>query len=140
MYGWCCVTSAVLVRLRPSKQHAVREVNEIIATIAEEARLADESFRFGDLIRTPALRRILFLGSMMQAIQQLSGINTVMYYSGTIVVMAGMSHGASTQNFLPLHGTPGPITYPPLSYWVSGAIHTQVYYDSKLTAQYSIHS
>ena len=39
----------------------------------------------------PALRRRLLVGAGLQLFQQLSGINTIMYYSGTILRKAGFS-------------------------------------------------
>lgn len=46
---------------------------------------------FGEALRDPATRRALSVGCMLQAVQQLTGINTVMYYCGTILVMAGFT-------------------------------------------------
>ncbi|KAL9960703.1 hypothetical protein ACROYT_G034190 [Oculina patagonica] len=42
------------------------------------------------VLTTSATRRALLVGCMLQAIQQLSGINTVMYYSATIIQMSGI--------------------------------------------------
>ncbi|CAM9420693.1 unnamed protein product, partial [Discosporangium mesarthrocarpum] len=51
--------------------------------------------RFLDLFRDPPVRRALVLGCGLQALQQLSGINTVMYYSASIYSMAGFSETSS---------------------------------------------
>ena len=56
--------------------------------------LQAEDFSVWEFWTTPSLWRALRLGCALMAIQQLSGINTVMYYAGTIVVMAGF--GSST--------------------------------------------
>ena len=61
------------------RSQANRELQEILENIAEEDKQAQEAFGFADLLSTPALRQILLLACMLQAIQQLSGINTVMY-------------------------------------------------------------
>jgi MFS transporter, SP family, solute carrier family 2 (myo-inositol transporter), member 13 len=45
---------------------------------------------FGD----PVIRRALFLGCALQAAQQIGGINTVMYYTATILKLAGFSTNA----------------------------------------------
>lgn len=43
-----------------------------------------------ELLKDSAVRRALVVGCFLQLIQQLSGINTVMYYSATIVQMSGV--------------------------------------------------
>eukprot|EP00903_Cladosiphon_okamuranus_P005490 g5473.t1 len=47
------------------------------------------------LLQDPRIRRALVLGCGLQMLQQLSGINTVMYYSASIFSMAGFSDEAS---------------------------------------------
>lgn len=42
------------------------------------------------MLTTPELRRALIVGCSMQMFQQLCGINTVMYYSTSIVKMGGI--------------------------------------------------
>jgi SP family myo-inositol transporter-like MFS transporter 13 len=44
-----------------------------------------------DIARKPHIRRAVIVGCGLQAIQQLSGINTVMYYNVNIIQMAGVS-------------------------------------------------
>ena len=60
-------------------------------------------------LTTPSTRRALILGCLLQAFQQLAGINTVMYYSAKIISLAGitddsqaiwMSAGVASVNFL----------------------------------------
>lgn len=43
-------------------------------------------------LRRPGVRRALVLGCGLQLMQQLAGINTVMYYSATILEMAGVGN------------------------------------------------
>ena len=61
------------------------------------------------ILKTPSARRPLVLGCLLQIFQQVAGINTVMYYSATIITMAGftntsqaiwMSAGVASINFL----------------------------------------
>ncbi|KAI8763927.1 proton myo-inositol cotransporter, partial [Biomphalaria glabrata] len=42
------------------------------------------------MLRVPAIRRSLLVGCSLQIIQQVAGINTVMYYSATIIRMSGV--------------------------------------------------
>lgn len=42
------------------------------------------------ILRKTATRRALFVGCLLQAVQQLAGINTIMYYAGTIIEMSGV--------------------------------------------------
>jgi SP family myo-inositol transporter-like MFS transporter 13 len=48
-----------------------------------------------DVVKDKYLRRALLVGCLLQATQQLTGINTVMYYSATIIQMSGV--GDKTQ-------------------------------------------
>ena len=64
--------------------------NNCLASQREE-----ETNNIGRILRTPAVLRALFVGSMLMMFQQLAGINTVMYYSATIIQMSGV-HDKST--------------------------------------------
>lgn len=50
-----------------------------------------ETATVSDLLDDPRIRRALVLGCGLQMLQQLTGINTVMYYSAIIFSMAGFS-------------------------------------------------
>jgi sugar porter (SP) family MFS transporter len=62
------------------------ELNEIVATCAH----AEERGQFGDLLM-PAVRPALIVGIGLAAFQQITGINTVIYYAPLIIQDAGIS-------------------------------------------------
>jgi SP family myo-inositol transporter-like MFS transporter 13 len=81
---------ATLRRMRGGSSRGVaREVREI----ARDAAARDASL--GDALRSPAVARALLLGCGLQALQQLCGVNTVMYYSATILKLAGFGTAAA---------------------------------------------
>ncbi|KAG7385588.1 hypothetical protein PHYPSEUDO_001240 [Phytophthora pseudosyringae] len=54
-----------------------------------------EDSNIWDDLRSPAVIRALTLGCFLQALAQLCGINTVMYYGATIIQMAGFTDPAT---------------------------------------------
>jgi len=82
----------VLERLRASEDIAF-ELAEIEEDVAATASLPRARMR--DLCTSPPIRRAVTLGCGLMLLQQLSGINTVMYYSASIYNMAGFSDTTS---------------------------------------------
>jgi SP family galactose:H+ symporter-like MFS transporter len=75
--------SRVLERLRNTPAEATRELEEI------EKDLAVPQGGFSLFLGNKFYRRAVFLGIVLQAIQQLTGINVVMYYAPKIFQVAG---------------------------------------------------
>ncbi|WP_347554344.1 sugar porter family MFS transporter [Robbsia sp. KACC 23696] len=75
----------VLLQLRPDRETAQQEVNEI----KEQLQVKQEGFSL--LKANPNFRRSIALGILLQVMQQLTGINVVMYYAPRIFGLAGFS-------------------------------------------------
>lgn len=80
------------------------------ATVAVDASgnlvVPDKPATILDLVGAPELRPRIFLGVALQLLQQLCGINTVMYYSATILKHSGYSGSRDPVVFsVPLAGT-----------------------------------
>ncbi|KAH7637422.1 proton myo-inositol cotransporter-like protein [Dermatophagoides farinae] len=56
---------------------------------SERERKNDKSYR--QILSNPIIMKALFVGSMLSIFQQVAGINTVMYYSATIIQMSGIN-------------------------------------------------
>ncbi|KAH9302069.1 hypothetical protein KI387_013652 [Taxus chinensis] len=67
------------------------EIEQLSAAVDEELRRSQLKIGIFDLFKTKEIRLALLAGVGLQAFQQLCGINTVMYYSPTIVELAGFS-------------------------------------------------
>jgi len=93
--GWRLLqASKVLMSLRDG-ENVDDEMDEIQASVLDSEETEGERVKFSDLLSTPPLRRALILGCGLMLLQQLSGINTVMYYSATIYSMAGFAKTAA---------------------------------------------
>jgi sugar porter (SP) family MFS transporter len=71
-----------LLRVRDSRKSVEREIADIKVTLKEEA--ADWRVIFSKLVRP-----VLWIGFGLAFIQQVTGINTILYYAPTILKMAG---------------------------------------------------
>ncbi|MDD2235803.1 MAG: sugar porter family MFS transporter [Kiritimatiellae bacterium] len=78
----------VLDRIRNSAEEVSRELEEI------ETSLEQKQNGFHLLRNNPGFRKVLLLGIGLQVIQQLTGINVVMYYAPKIFSIAGFQTSA----------------------------------------------
>lgn len=74
----------VLATLR-APRHCVQDEVEDIRAASREGWAGG----LGAVLRQPLARRALLVGCLLQAVQQLAGINTVMYFSGSLLQRAG---------------------------------------------------
>lgn len=81
----------VLKKIRNEKQ-AVAEFNEIQDNLATEKNL--EKATYSDLT-TPWIRKIVFIAMGIAICQQISGVNSIMYYGTQILTEAGFSTQAA---------------------------------------------
>jgi sugar porter (SP) family MFS transporter len=77
-----------LLELRASAEEVDEEIREI------EASLGTEKGTYGDLL-SPVARAALFVGVGLAVLQQVTGINTVIYYAPTIVENAGIDSSSA---------------------------------------------
>jgi sugar porter (SP) family MFS transporter len=77
----------VLARVR-SKDHDVEGEIQDIRSVAERAATYRELLR-------PDVRKLVVLGVMLAVFQQITGINTVIYYAPTLLHQAGFGNAAS---------------------------------------------
>lgn len=79
--------AAVLSKIYDS--YRLQEEIDQLAAALEEEQDRKNDVRYCDVFKSKEIRLALLAGAGLQAFQQLTGINTVMYYSPTIVQMAG---------------------------------------------------
>lgn len=86
--GACERARKVLVRLRGTTD--VAEELQAIQTVCNEEESYDKKSKLYEMLTTSSTRKALLVGCMLLTIQQLSGINSVMFYSTTIIRMSGL--------------------------------------------------
>ena len=108
--------------------HAALE--SMAAEVARERSSSGQSLL--GVLRSPVSRAQLHVGVLLQALQQLAGINTVMYFTPVILKMAGF---ADTQQALLLSCAPAAVN---AAGTVLGA-HLQVHWCREHAASFSSH-
>ncbi|MBP2170534.1 major inositol transporter-like SP family MFS transporter [Erwinia toletana] len=91
MKGRLAEARAVLERTR-AKEDVEWELTEIEETLEEQRDLGKPGLR--DL-KTPWLFKLFLIGIGVAVIQQLTGVNTIMYYAPTMLTAVGMSTDAA---------------------------------------------
>ncbi|WP_190823543.1 sugar porter family MFS transporter [Saccharopolyspora pogona] len=77
---------ALLVGLRGDQDAADRELAEIT-----ELERQQRDARLGARMSAPWVRRLLVLGALLAVFQQITGINTIVYYAPTVLTTFGVS-------------------------------------------------
>lgn len=89
-----------LMKFRSNTSTAlIKAEYESIKSSCLASERVEETSNVGRILRTPSVRRALLVGCLLMTFQQLAGINTVMYYSATIIQMSGV-HDKSTAVWL----------------------------------------
>lgn len=84
-------SEAILVLSKIYDPHRLeKEIDQLAAALCEEQQKSN-NVSYIDVLKLKELRLAFLAGASMQAFQQFTGINTVMYYSPTIVQMAGFN-------------------------------------------------
>lgn len=85
---------AVLETIRPlDRAHA--EVAEVEHLAKEENTISDKSMSLKEILSSKWLVRILLVGIGLGVAQQLTGINSIMYYGQIVLIEAGFSENAA---------------------------------------------
>jgi len=85
---------AVLKTVR-SEERALAELRQV-ETIREEEKDGANHLSFGAIFSNKWLRRIVFVGIGVSVTQQLTGINSIMYYGSRVLEESGFSETAAT--------------------------------------------
>uniref|UniRef100_A0A8R1HIQ5 MFS domain-containing protein n=1 Tax=Caenorhabditis japonica TaxID=281687 RepID=A0A8R1HIQ5_CAEJA len=99
--GYEFETRAVLEKVyNGDKEWVEYEMEEIIA-FSEEQKKENEKLGYQGpviwrVLKTPHVLKACFIGSMLQAFQQLAGINTILYYTADIIRSSGISNNHTT--------------------------------------------
>jgi len=84
-------TKAINVLEKIYDPDRLQEELDSLSAAADDQHNSSKSIGYLDIFKIKEIRIAFFTGASLQAFQQFTGINTVMYYSPTIVQMAGFS-------------------------------------------------
>lgn len=90
---------AFKVLLKTSGKDAAKELSEIGETLKNQEKSA-----FSDLL-APNIRPLLFIGIILAVFQQITGINTIMYYAPKIFANVGQSNDSALLQTIAIGGT-----------------------------------
>ncbi|KAL3506698.1 hypothetical protein ACH5RR_032080 [Cinchona calisaya] len=82
-------SKAVVVLSKIYDPDRLEEEIDQLATALEEEAHRKNSVRYWDVFRSKEMRLAFLAGAGLQAFQQITGVNTIMYYGPTILQMAG---------------------------------------------------
>lgn len=71
---------------------ALRKPEAVESEITEITNSKREDSQFSDIVRDKNLRRVLVVGMSLATLQQVTGINTIIYYAPTIFTLSGFDN------------------------------------------------